>query len=99
MKVPIYTAKSVRTGEEITGFYCCSVCISKDFNGFENKSINNYLMSMVNDDMCLISIVPETLQFYCFIEPSTPEETLKSGIIFTMFKGEEYEKEFKQSLC
>lgn len=99
MKIPIYKAKSIRNGEEVTGFYCCSVCISKDFSvGFEHKSLNNYLISMVNDDICIHHIRPETLQFYCFIEPSIPEEIIKSGIIFTMFKGEEHEKEFEQSL-
>lgn len=99
MKIPIYKAKSVRNGEEVTGFYCCSVCISKSFSGFEHKSMNNYLISMVNNDMCINYIRPETLQFYGFIESSTPEEVIKSGIIFTMFKGEKYEKEFEQSLC
>ena len=102
MKIPIYKAKSLFNDEkEVIGFYCCSVYNHKnndEFYSYENKTLDNYLITMNNNNIDINYIDPDTLEFYCFVEPASIKETVRTGILYTIFKGEEYEKEFRKSL-
>ena len=102
MKIPIYKAKNLFDDKkEVIGFYCCSIHIHKnddEFHSYESKTFDNYLITMDDNNININYIDLDTLEFYCFVEPASIKETVKTGILYTIFKGEEYEKEFGKSL-